>query len=140
MKIRPLRSLVAGQKPLTVAGTAFVPEAARLMRDRNLGAVMVMDGTQLAGVFTERDALFRVLAAGLDPSSTPVSTVMTGNPQTIHPDKPFVEALRMMLEGGFRNVPIVENGAVLGMVSVRDALDAEVYEAKQDLSQREYDR
>jgi CBS domain-containing protein len=140
MKIRPLRSLVGGQKPLTVAGTAFVPEAARLMRDRNLGAVMVMDGNSLAGVFTERDALFRVLAAGRDPVSTPVSAVMTKNPQTIHPDKPFVEALRMMLEGGFRNVPVVENGEVLGMVSVRDALDAEVYEAKRDLTQREYDR
>jgi hypothetical protein len=46
----------------------------------------------------------------------------------------------MMLEGGFRNVPIVENGEVLGLVSVRDALDPEVYEAKRDLSQREYDR
>jgi len=140
MKIRPLRSLLAGHKPVTVSGSAFVPEAARLMRDRNVGAVMVMEGTQLAGVFTERDALFRVLAAGRDPAATPVSAVMTKGPQTIHPDKPFVEALRMMLEGGFRNVPVVENGEVLGMVSVRDALDLEVYEARQDLSQREYDR
>jgi len=140
MKIRPLRSLLAGQKPLTVSGAAFVPEAARLMRDRNVGALMVMDGMRLAGVFTERDALFRVLAAGRDPATTPVSAVMTKSPQTVHPDKPFVEALRMMLEGGFRNVPIVENGEVLGMVSVRDALDPEVYEAKRDLSQREYDR
>lgn len=140
MTIRPLRSLVAGQGPLTVSGSAFVPEAARLMRDRNVGAVMVMEGTQLAGVFTERDALFRVLAAGRDPAGTPVSAVMTKNPQTIHPDKPFVEALRMMLEGGFRNVPVVEDGEVLGMVSVRDALDLEVYEARQDLTQRDYDR
>ncbi len=140
MTIRPLRSLMAGQAPLTVSKSAFVPEAARLMRDRNVGAVMVMEGTQLAGVFTERDALFRVLAAGRDPAGTPVSAVMTKSPQTIHPDKPFVEALRMMLEGGFRNVPVVEDGEVLGMVSVRDALDLEVYEARQDLSQRDYDR
>lgn len=140
MRIRPLRSFLADKKPLTVPGTAFVPEAARLMRDRNLGAVMVVSGKELVGVFTERDALFRVLAAGRDPATTPVSAVMTKNPQTIHPDKPFVEALRMMLEGGFRNVPIVEDGEVLGMVSVRDALDLEVYEARQDLQQREYDR
>jgi CBS domain-containing protein len=140
MTIRPLRTLLAGQGPLTVSGSAFVPEAARLMRDRNVGAVMVMEGTQLAGVFTERDALFRVLAAGRDPAATPLSAVMTKAPQTIHPDKPFVEALRMMLEGGFRNVPVVENGEVLGMVSVRDALDLDVYEARQDLSQRDYDR
>jgi CBS domain-containing protein len=140
MTIRPLRTLLAGQGPLTVSGSAFVPEAARLMRDRNVGAVMVMEGTQLAGVFTERDALFRVLAAGRDPAATPLSAVMTKAPQTIHPDKPFVEALRMMLEGGFRNVPVVENGEVLGMVSVRDALDLDVYEARQHLSQRDYDR
>mgnify|MGYP002682623083 FL=1 len=140
MKIRPLRSLIEGHKPLTVAGTAAVTEAARLMRDRNVGAVMVVDGSKLTGVFTERDALFRVLAVGRDPASTPVTDVMTKSPQTIHPDKPFVEALRMMLEGGFRNVPIVEDGRVLGMVSVRDALDPEVYEAKKDLLQREYDR
>lgn len=140
MKIRPLRSLVESQQPFTVAGTAAVSEAARLMRERNAGAVMVVEGGRLAGVFTERDALFRVLAAGRDPAATRVADVMTRSPQAIHPDKPFVDALRMMLEGGFRNVPVVENGRVLGMVSVRDALDPEVYEAKKELQQREYDR
>jgi CBS domain-containing protein len=140
MKIRPLRSLIEGHKPLTVAGTAAVSEVARLMRDHNVGAVMVVDGAQLTGVFTERDALFRVLAVGRDPAATRVAEVMTKSPQTIHPDKPFVEALQLMLQGGFRNVPIVESGRVLGMVSVRDALDPEVYEAKKNLEQREYDR
>ena len=140
MKIRPLRTLIAGQKPLTVASTALVPEAARVMRDRNVGAVMVVDERRLVGIFTERDALFGVVAAGRDPASTPVAAVMTRSPLTIHPDKPFVEALRMMLEGHFRHVPVVENGAVLGMVSMRDALDSEVREARQELEQREFDR
>ncbi len=140
MQIRPLRAMVAGQKPVTVVGAAVVSDAARLMRDQNVGAVLVTDGASLQGVFTERDALFRVLAAGRDPGSTKVADVMTRSPQTIHPDKPFVEALRLMLEGGFRHVPVVEDGRVLGMVSVRDALDPEVYEAKKDLVTREFDR
>ncbi len=140
MQIRPLRAMVAGQKPVTVVGAAMVSDAARLMRDQNVGAVLVTDGATLQGVFTERDALFRVLAAGRDPGTTKVADVMTRSPQTIHPDKPFVEALRLMLEGGFRHVPVVEDGRVLGMVSVRDALDPEVYEAKKDLVQREFDR
>ncbi len=140
MQIRPLRAMVAGQKPVTVVGSATVADAARMMRDQNVGAVLVTDGATLKGVFTERDALFRVLAAGREPASTKVADVMTKGPQTIHPDKPFVEALRLMLEGGFRHVPVVEDGRVLGMVSVRDALDPEVYEAKKDLVQREFDR
>jgi CBS domain-containing protein len=140
MRIRPIRSMIEGQVPQTAAGTAMVSEVARTMRDRNVGALMIVDGTRLTGVFTERDALFRVLAPGRDPGTTPVGEVMTSSPQTIHPDKPFVEALRMMLEGGYRHVPVVENGRVLGMVSVRDALDPEVYEAKKDMATREFDR
>jgi CBS domain-containing protein len=140
MRIRPIRSMIEGQVPQTAAGTAVVSEVARTMRDRNVGALMIVDGTRLTGVFTERDALFRVLAPGRDPGTTPVGEVMTPSPQTIHPDKPFVEAVRMMLEGGYRHVPVVENGRVLGMVSVRDALDPEVYEAKKDMATREFDR
>jgi len=132
--------MIEGQVPQTAAGTAAVSEVARTMRDRNIGALMIVDGSRLTGVFTERDALFRVLAPGRDPGTTPVGEVMTPSPQTIHPDKPFVEAVRMMLEGGYRHVPVVENGRVLGMVSVRDALDPEVYEAKKDMATREFDR
>ena len=140
MRIRPIRSMIEGQVPQTAAGTAAVSEVARTMRDRNIGALMIVDGSRLTGVFTERDALFRVLAPGRDPATTPVGAVMTPSPQTIHPDKPFVEAVRMMIEGGYRHVPVVEDGRVLGMVSVRDALDPEVYEAKKDMATREFDR
>lgn len=140
MRIRTVRSMIAGQVPLTVAGTAAVAEVAKTMRERNVGAMMVVEGSRLTGVFTERDALFRVLAAGRDPGATRVGDVMTPSPQTIHPDKPFVDALRMMLEGGYRHVPVVDDGKVLGIVSVRDALDPEVYEAKKDLATREFDR
>ena len=138
MSIRSLRSVVAGKKPpLMIPADTTVTEAARRMREGNTGAAMVLEGTRLAGIFTERDALFRVLAEGRIRDDAPVAAVMTRDPQTIHPDKPFDEALRMMHEGRFRNVPVVEDGRPLGMVSVRDALDPELVELREALETRE---
>src|SRR5512135_930951 len=121
MPIRSLRSIVAGQTPITASKTTTVVDAARLMKRHNVGAILVVDGTRLIGIFTERDALFRVLAAGRDPGTTPLAAVMTPQPQTIHPDEPFLNALRMMHKGGFRHLPVAEFDRPLGMVSVRDA-------------------
>ena len=137
MPVRSLRSLVEGQTPVTVAKTVTVVEAARTMKRHNIGALLVVDGSRLCGIFTERDALFRVLAAGRDPSATTVSQVMTTQPQTIHPDKPFLHALRIMHVGRFRHLPVVEDGRPLGMVSSRDALDEDLYELRTNLAQRE---
>ena len=126
MAIRSLRSLVAGQTPITVPNTVTVVEAARTMKRHNIGALLVVDGSKLCGIFTERDALFRVLAEGRDPAATRLNDVMTRQPQTIHPDKPFLHALRMMHKGRFRHLPVVEDGRPLGMVSSRDALDEDL--------------
>ena len=81
---------------------------------------------RLVGVFTERDGLFRVLAEGRNGDSTPLADVMTRNPKTIEAGKPFVHALQMMHEGGFRHLPVVEGDRVIGIVSVRDALGPEL--------------
>jgi CBS domain-containing protein len=107
------------------------------MKRRNIGSLLVVDGTRLIGIFTERDALFRVLAAGRDPSATTLADVMTRQPQTIHPDEPFVRALRIMHEGKFRHLPVVEFDRPLGLVSVRDALDEDLYDLRVDLAQRQ---
>jgi CBS domain-containing protein len=96
------------------------------MKRNEVGAVMVVEEGRLVGVFTERDALFRVLAEGRDTRTTRLSDVMTRNPATIHPDRPFAEALHIMHEGGFRHVPVVEDGRPVGMVSARDALGPEL--------------
>jgi CBS domain-containing protein len=137
MPIRSLRSMVEDQKPITIAQTATVLEGARLMKQHNIGALLVMDGSRLCGIFTERDALFRVLAQPRDPVTTQLSEVMTPQPQTIHPDEPFLHALRIMHKGRFRHLPVVEFDRPLGMVSVRDALDDDLYELRLDLEQRE---
>ena len=140
MSIRPLRTIVAGQTPLTVTRDTTVTDAALRMQTFNKGAVMVVEGSRLVGIFTERDALFRVVAARRDPAVTPVGDVMTRDPQTIHPDQPFVEALRMMHEGRYRHLPVVEDGRPLGMVSSRDALAPELLRLREDLDLLDADR
>lgn len=126
MTHRTIRMIIEQQHLITAPGSTTVIEAARLMRENHVGAVMVVEDGRLAGVFTERDALFRVIAEGRDVQTAQLTDVMTRNPQTIHPDKPFPDALHVMYEGGFRHVPVVEDGRPVGMISARDALGPEL--------------
>jgi len=138
MPQRPVRSILASKTPVTANGEMSVAQAARLMKDRRVGAVLVMHEGRLAGIFTERDALFRVIAEGRDPANTHLQDVMTANPRTITPDRPFGHALHMMHEGGFRHVPVVDGGAPLGVVSARDALGPELEAFLGELDKREH--
>jgi len=126
MSNRSIRDVIAEQEPITASESITVSAAAQLMKQNEVGAVMVVEEGRLVGVFTERDALFRVLAEGRDTLTTRLADVMTRNPATIHPDRPFAEALHIMYEGGFRHVPVVEDGRPVGMVSARDALGPEL--------------
>lgn len=133
MAIRNVRSVVAGQPPVTAARTATVFDAAALMKAHGKGALLVLEGSRLIGIVTERDIVFRVVAMGRDPRTTVLADVMTPQPQTIHPDKPFAHALRIMHREGFRHLPVVEDERPLGIVSSRDALDDDIYEMRADL-------
>jgi CBS domain-containing protein len=97
-----------------------VNEAVRKMSAERIGALIVMDGEKLAGIFTERDALNKVLAAGLDPVSTKISAVMTRDPVSITPATTVGEAMEVVTKRRFRHLPIVENGKVLAVVSSGD--------------------
>jgi CBS domain-containing protein len=110
------------------------------MKRSQVGAIIVVERGRLAGIFTERDALFRVIAEGRDPQATRLADVMTRDPQTIAPDKPLGHALHMMYEGRFRHVPVVEHGKPLGIVSARDALGPELLEFEAELVKREHIR
>jgi CBS domain-containing protein len=126
MSPRLIKDVVKNQAILTMAPGASVREAARQMKLRRVGAVMVVEGGKLVGIFTERDGLFRVLADGRDPEATTLAAVMTANPATITPDRKLGHALHMMNDSGFRHLPVVENGSPIGMVSIRDALGSEL--------------
>ena len=123
---RSIRSLIADTECITCPESMTVSEAARVMKRHRIGAIMVVESDQLIGIFTERDALFRVVADDRDLNTTRVADVMTRNPQSIAPDKPFADALKLMHTGRFRHVPVVERGRPVGMVSASDAMGPEL--------------
>jgi CBS domain-containing protein len=137
MPNRPIRTLIQNQQVHTVQKDISVRTAAHIMKTAGIGSVMVVEKDALVGIFTERDALFRVLAGGLDPDRTKVGEVMTADPQTISPDRPLVNALHLMHDGGFRHMPVVENGAPVGMVSIRDAMAIDLMRLETELHRKD---
>jgi CBS domain-containing protein len=121
MPRRTLSDIVRRQDAATLPVTATVQMACRVMRDRRIGAILVTetDG-RLAGLFTGRDAVGRVLAEALDPATTMLGAVMTVEPETLKPQAQAEDALRMMREGGYRHLPIVEGRKIAGIVSRGD--------------------
>jgi len=97
-----------------------VTACVRTMTAEKIGALIVMEGERLTGIFTERDALNKVLAAGLDPVRTKVSEVMTKDPYCIPPATTVGEAMQLVTQRRFRHLPIVENGKVLAVISSGD--------------------
>ncbi len=137
MPQRPIRQLIKNQPVHTVEKDATVRTAALIMKENNVGALMVVENNQLVGIFTERDALFRVIAAGLDTNRTHVGDVMTAEPIAITPDRPVIHALHQMHDGGFRHMPVVEGGTPVGMVSIRDAMGIELVRFEQEMDEKE---
>ena len=119
--MRKMSDLVREQNPLMLPPTATVMEAARHMRERRVGAVLVTDrNAGLLGIFTGRDAVGRVLAEGKDPAATALAEVMTPDPDTMAPHHTAIEALRLMQDARCRHLPIVHEGKVVGVVSRGD--------------------
>ncbi len=141
MPQRPVSKVIEQQEIIAVTPATSIIEAVRLMKERHIGALMVVESDRLVGILSERDVVFRVVAEERDAKSTRVADVMTANPETIRPEKPFGHALHIMCEGGFRHVPVVDaQGRAVGMVSARDALDLEEQEFEEALKQREHIR
>ena len=117
----PLNKIFEGGRAIhSVAPDTSVTECVRLMTAGKIGALIVMDGGRLAGIFTERDALNKVLAGNRDPGTTKVSEVMTKDPYCIGPTTTVGEAMQVITERRFRHLPIVDNGKVLAVVSSGD--------------------
>lgn len=120
MPHNPVREIMT-RSPLVRCGPEeTVAEACRKMDELCCGSALVCDGDRLVGIFTERDLVRRVVAKGMDPARTPLRAVMTIDPVTIGPDQPVREAIRIMDEGSFRYLPVVDEGKLVGIVSARD--------------------
>ena len=105
---------------LTIEPDARLAEAARRMTDRGVGAVLVFDGDRLAGILTERD-LLKALARGYTEDAT-VSQWMTRSPDTVDADEATAHAASLMIHGGFRHLPVLDGGKVVGILSIRDLM------------------
>jgi CBS domain-containing protein len=119
--------LVKDRKIYFIEADRSVLEAARFMMEHNIGALPVLRNGELAGIFSERDIMNRVVAGGRSPGTTKISEVMTPNPRAVSPEESVENCLFIMREFGFRHVPIVEGKKLRGLVSLRDLLlrDAE---------------
>lgn len=135
-----VRDVMDPNKALTLSPETTVGEAAALMAKKSTGAVMITEQERLIGIFTERDALFRVIARGLDARTTRLDEVMTAEPKTVGPNMSYGYALLIMQENGFRHTPVVENGKPVGIVGSRNALDPELEEFASEANRREHIR
>ena len=135
-----IRSVMEQKKLVTAASETTVSEAAKLMAKRNVGAVMIVEDGRLIGIFTERDAVFRVIAKGRDTHTTTLAEVMTKAPRTVDPERTFGYGLLMMHENGFRHLPVIENGKPIGIISARNALDPDMEEFVAEAQRRKHIR
>ena len=120
MTNRKLAYIVKDQKPLVLGLNETVQHACRLMWERSAGSVLIVDTeNRLSGIFTGRDAV-RLLAKGSDAAAAYLTHAMTPNPVTVAPESRAIDALKAMSDGGFRHVPVTENGRILGVVSRGD--------------------
>lgn len=139
MPNRPIIKVIQNRDFIVTSTGTSVRKAAELMRRHRQGALVAVNAEgRLAGICTERDLSFKILAAGLSPEETTVGEIMTPDPVCIGPDKPFGHALHMMFEGGFRHIPVVDHSQrPIGIVSARDALGLEVLHFREELQLRE---
>lgn len=119
MTNRQLGLIIKHQDPLTLGSGNSIQEACQHMHRRKVGAVLVVEGDSLVGIFTGRDAV-RALAEGRNPQTTRLSDVMTRNPDTISPTATAIDALRTMSDCGYRHMPILDGGRLVGIVSRGD--------------------
>jgi CBS domain-containing protein len=120
MTTRPVREIITRDRPLVGRAGDTVRTAAKKMAEHDCGSILVCDGEQLRGIFTERDLLVRVVAAGRDAARTKLAEVMTREPDTIEGSEPVIEAVRRMDECCYRHLPVLEGEQILGVITLRD--------------------
>jgi CBS domain-containing protein len=117
-----IRDLMKDREPYVVDPGRSVLDTVRYMVARNIGAVAVVSGDELVGIFTERDLMKRVVSHGLDAAQILVRQVMTPSPKTVSPDDRIADCMRLMRDNNFRHVPVCEGKSLKGVISLRDLI------------------
>lgn len=123
--MKHIAELIEGQTLMVVEPKLKVRAAAQQMTERNIGAVAVVEAGRLAGIFSERDIMSRVVAAGLNPDDTAVELVMSKELVVAEPKEAVDAALKKMHSIGSRHLPVVDDGKLVGMISIRDLLEVD---------------
>ncbi|MCC4634004.1 CBS domain-containing protein [Xanthomonas dyei] len=118
-----------------VAADAAVIEAIRLMADKGIGAVLVMDGERLVGIVSERDYARKVVLRDRSSATTSVAEIMSSQVVTVSPSESVERCMQLMTDGRFRHLPVVENGRVHGVISIGDLVKAVIEAQQQDIDQ-----
>jgi CBS domain-containing protein len=126
-----------GRQVFAIAPAAAVLEAIRLMAERHVGALLVMEGETLRGIVSERDYARKVILMGRSSADTPVRDIMTAAVITVQPETAVEECMQVMTERRVRHLPVVEGGRVVGMVSIGDLVKAVIAEQQQHIEQLE---
>jgi len=137
--VKKIRELLAekGKKVWSVPPTASVEDALRLMMEKGISAVLVMDQQRLIGIFAERDVTTKVVLPGHSAKATPVSDVMTGRPVCVSPDQTVDDAMALMTDKRVRHLPVIEDERVVGLISIGDAVKATISQQKFVIEQLE---
>jgi CBS domain-containing protein len=136
MPQRTVREMIERDRLVGAGPEMTVREAAGLMAEGRCGSVLVLEEGRLLGIFTERDLLNRVVGAGRDPEGTRLAEVMTRGPDTIGADEPIIEAIRKMDEFSYRYLPVLDGGAVIGVISTRHLPFGEVIAMAPEIERR----
>jgi len=130
------------QKPdksvYTIAPSATVYDAMKLMAEKNIGAAVVLDGDKIAGLFTERDYARKVVLMGKSSKDTPVREVMATPVMYVRPEQTSEECMALMTENRFRHLPVLDKGKLAGLVSIGDLVKDVISEQKFIIEQLEH--
>lgn len=135
--MRTVRQLLGAKTPEVFAVSPDVPviEAIRLMALKSIGAVLVMEGPRLAGILSERDYARKVVLEGRSSKDTPVSAIMTPEVVTVSPDHGIPACMQLVTRHRIRHLPVIEDGAVVGLVSIGDLVAAVIEDQQLELDQ-----
>ncbi len=138
MRLRIIPDIVKDQKLRALSEQSTVREAAKQMADNDIAAIVVTDDDgKLLGIVTERDMTRRIIAKDLDANTVTVGEIMTRNPDTLAPGDSALDALELMRTRKYRHLPVVDDGSVVGMVSIRDLYAAVKTALEQDIRETE---